>query len=338
MSSVSTLSPKINTHDIKVPNVFPLIRLGLCCINTTLRQSGIYCSRTCIRRTFTIERALELARLNISDIVKLIKWNFQNKIYCLRLSSDIFPHITDPETPQYTIDSLRTLLTEIGDLSKIYHQRLLFHPSQFNQVGTPNPKVYLSTCRDLSHQADLLDAMNVDHNGILIVHGGGVFGSKIDTIERWIKQFYQLPFHVQRRLAIENCERMNSIEDCLLIARACRIPVIFDFHHYQCWTSLYGQQPRTFKEVFTYILDTWTVHTAKFYGSYKTTGYVIRPIFHISEQAPDKSFGAHSDYIDVIPQELFDVVKQFNISVDLEVEAKAKELAIIRLKLRYPGL
>ncbi len=41
------------------------IELGLCCINTVLRKQKIYCSRTCIRRTFTVKKAKELALQNI---------------------------------------------------------------------------------------------------------------------------------------------------------------------------------------------------------------------------------------------------------------------------------
>lgn len=73
------------------------ISLGLCCINTHLRSQKppIFCSRTCIRRTYSVERAKSLALQNIQDIIPMIEWNEKNKIRCFRLSSNIFPHFTD---------------------------------------------------------------------------------------------------------------------------------------------------------------------------------------------------------------------------------------------------
>ncbi len=38
----------------------PTIHLGLCCINNTLRKNRIFNSRTCIRRTYTVEKAKEI--------------------------------------------------------------------------------------------------------------------------------------------------------------------------------------------------------------------------------------------------------------------------------------
>ena len=49
--------------------------------------------------------------------------------------------------------------------------------------------------------------MNLDKNSVIVIHGGGVYGDKMVTIERWCKQFYDLPQNVQQRLVIENCEK-----------------------------------------------------------------------------------------------------------------------------------
>ena len=62
------------------------------------------------------------------------------------------------------------------------------------------------------------------------------------------------------------------------------------------------------------------------------------PVMHISEQAPDKRIGAHSDYIEKIPQYMLDLPEQFNCSLNIEVEAKMKEKAIKHLKDNYPHL
>ena len=93
------------------------IRLGLCCINTQLRSQKppIFCSRTMIRKNFTVEKAQNLALQNLEDLCTMISWNAKNKISLFRISSDIFPHFTDRETESYTIDFARSILKRAGD-------------------------------------------------------------------------------------------------------------------------------------------------------------------------------------------------------------------------------
>jgi len=251
----------------------------------------------------------------------MIEWNEAHNIKCLRISSDLFPHFTDSETPKYTIDEARPLLKKVGDLANQLGHRIVMHPGQYNQVGAENPAVFQKTIEDLTYQADILDAMGIDHNGVLIVHGGGVYKSKELTKSRWVQQFSQLPDHVKKRLVIENCERNYSTEDCLELATLCQIPVVFDFHHYHCWSIIYGSHTqRSIDDLMPEIIKTWKGR---------------RLLMHVSEQDPTKKIGAHSDYIESIPDELFAAIKKYNIDVDLEIEAKMKEQAILRLYKKY---
>lgn len=302
------------------------LRLGLCCLNTVLRNQKptIFCSRTCNRKNFTVELAQHKALQNVLDIIKLIEWNEVHNIKCLRLSSELFPHFTDPLTIPYTIDFARPFLKMAGDLANQLGHRIVMHPGQYNQVGAENPAVFKKTIQDLKHHADILDAMGIDDNGVLIVHGGGVYKSKEKTKLRWIEQFQQLPENVKKRLVIENCERNYSTEDCLEIAQKCQIPVVFDFHHYACWSLIYGAQTqKSIDQLMPEIIQTWGHR---------------RLLMHVSEQADNKKIGAHSDYIEQLPQQLFDKILQYNVAIDLEIEAKMKEQAILRLYQKYPQI
>jgi UV DNA damage endonuclease len=264
--------------------------------------------------------AQQKARQNILDLIQLIKWNHQHQIHCLRISSDLFPHFTDDQTEPYTIDFARPLLKKVGDLINRYQQRIIMHPGQFNQVGSPHAHVYAKTVADLSHHVDILNAMDIDQNGVIIVHIGGTYQSKKQTIKRWIEQFHMLPDPVKQRLVIENCERNYSIADCLQISHMCggQIPVVFDFHHYACWKG--PQAP--ISEMMGEILETWQ----------RTNKQVV---MHLSEQNPTKKLGAHSDYIEHIPDEIFEAIIKYKINIDLEIEAKMKEQAILKLYRKY---
>ena len=311
------------------PNIYrSKLRLGLCCINTVLRaqKPPVFCSRSCIRKTFTIENAKQKATENVKDISKMIKWNEKNNIKCLRLSSDMFPHFTDTETEKYTIDFAKDELKRAGDLAKSLGHRIVMHPGQYNQVGAIKTNVFEKTCEELSHHANILDAMGIDNNGVLIVHGGGTYGDKKASKRRWIEQFSDLPKNVQDRLVIENCERQYSTRDCLKIAKKCKIPVVFDFHHYHCYSKIYPESPQKS------ILDL----APKIIKSWKRSGD-RHILMHVSEQGCGK-IGHHSDYIENLPSELLEIIKIYDVNIDLEIEAKMKEQAIFKLYNKYPEI
>ncbi len=308
-----------------------MIRLGLCCLNTELREKNIFSSRTMIRKNFSVKKAHELALKNIEDIGKMAKWNHENNIHVFRISSDIFPHFTDDETEPYTIDFALDALKKAGDLCKTYGQRITMHPGQYNQVGAKDKRVFRNTINDLKMHADILDAMGMDKDSVLCVHGGGVYGNKKETIDRWIKQFKDLPQNVQSRLAIENCERCYSIVDCLEIAEACSIPLIFDCHHYDCYNISSEQKDEIdmidmidIDDYMDRIVDTWDKRG-------------IRPLFHVSQQRDGARLGTHSDFIEKLPEYYLSFPERYG-NLDIEIEAKLKEQAIFKLYKIYPFL
>ena len=140
-----------------------------------------------------------------------------------------------------------------------------------------------------------------------------------------IEQYFLLPQNVRNRLVIEHCERCFSVYDCLEISKRVKerggdLPVVFDTHHFSCYAKLHpdidsGLASDAIREV----LKTW--------GN-------KRPLFHISNQGEGR-IGHHSDYIEHFPKYLFNLA-QMGIEFDLEVEAKMKEKAILKLYQMYP--
>lgn len=306
------------------------IQLGLCCLNITMREQkpSVFSSRKMIIRTVK-EKGINVLKekiiQNLKDTLKLIEWNEQNGIKVFRLSSELFPHKTNPKVQDYDYDFALDLLKQIGELARKYNQRITFHPGQYNVVGTPDEKAFNHTIEDLKYHADLLDFMGMDESSVMVVHGGGVYGNKEKTKERWCKQFYMLPDNVQKRLVLENCERCFSIKDCLDISKRINIPVVFDTHHFECYKKLHPQE--TFKPAGFYmlfIINTWRRRN-------------IKPKFHVSEQGSGRC-GHHSDYIETIPNYLLKIPEKYGINIDIMIEAKMKEKAIFKLYNKYPFL
>lgn len=314
----------------KTMSVNKPIQLGLCCLNTELRERKppVFASRKMIIRSIEekgIDTLKEKILQNLRDVITMMHWNEENGIKLFRLSSELFPHKSNPKVEDYSFAFAEKILGEIGNLSKKFNQRLTFHPGQYNVVGTPNEASFHQTCVDLKYHADVLDLMGLDKNSVMVVHGGGMYGDKTKTIERWCEQFHKLPENVQSRLVLENCEKCFSVEDCLYISKKVNIPVVFDTHHYTCYNLLHPDEYLSPAEFYIEdILNTWKKRS-------------IKPKFHISEQGSGR-IGHHSDFIEEIPHYLLEIPEKYGIEIDIMVEAKAKERAIAKLYEKYPYL
>ena len=306
------------------------IQLGLCCTNTILssQKPPIMPSRSVILKTLEtkgFEPLKEKIIQNLKDTLVMMDWNEQNGIKVFRLSSELFPHYSNAKANKYEIDFALDLLKQIGEKSKKYNQRITFHPGQYNVIGTNNKDTFQHTIDDLKYHCDILDIMELDHNSVVVIHGGGVYGDKKKTIERWCKQFYDLPENVQKRLVLENCEKNFSIEDCLEVSEKVNIPVVFDTHHFECYKLLHKEEKFNPPDEYMHaVLETWWRRN-------------IKPKFHVSEQGSGK-IGHHSDFIEEIPDYLLEIPEKFGCDIDIMIEAKLKEQAIFKLYEKYTFL
>ena len=306
------------------------IQLGLCCLNTEMRaqKPPVFSSRKMIIRKIEedgIYALKEKILQNLRDTLTLMDWNEKHGIKVFRLSSEIFPHKSNKKVEDYDFEFAKELLKEIGDKSRILNQRLTFHPGQYNVIGTPTRESFIQTIRDLSYHAEVLDLMGMDQNSVLVIHGGGVYKDKQATIERWCSQFMEMPEFVRRRVVLENCEKNFSIEDCLIVSERVNIPVVFDTHHYDCYNKLHPTEKlKPPNEYIESILNTWKRRN-------------IKPKFHVSEQGSGKC-GHHSDFVETIPDYLLEIPTKYNTHIDIMIEAKMKEQAIMKLYKKYPFL
>tara|TARA_B000000437_G_scaffold207320_1_gene174818 strand:- start:690 stop:1643 length:954 start_codon:yes stop_codon:yes gene_type:complete len=306
------------------------IQLGLCCLNINLRDKkpSVFSSRRVILKTLQdkgIDNLKNKIIKNLEDCLIMMEWNEQNGIKVFRLSSEMFPHYSNSKAPDYTLDFAIPLLKQIGDKSKLLNQRLTFHPGQYNCLGSPYYNVIQHTIIDLKYHADVLDLMELDNNSVMVIHGGGIYGDKDKTIDRWCENYNKLPDNIKNRLVLENCEKIFSIKDCIKVHLKIGIPIVFDTHHYHCYIKLHPAEK--FEEPEYYIptiLNSWKNKN-------------IKPKFHISEQGSGR-IGHHSDYIETIPDYLLNIPEKYSTNIDIMIEAKMKEKAIFKLYEKYPYL
>ena len=290
---------------------------GYCCINMTLKKErGVYIGRSMIKRTFAergIKYAGELAEANIRDMIEIIKWNEQKGLKMYRMSSDMFPWMSEYELkdlPNYK--KICTLLRGAGNLAAKYGQRLTFHPGPFNVLASLNPNVVKKTVRELNQHAEVMDLMGLPKTpyAAMNIHLNTTQGGKEEAMQRFVDNFYELSSSAKKRLVIENDdkEKQYTVEDLYKgVHNKIGIPITFDYHHHWCHPGELTQE-----EALKLASTTWgNVKQLVHFSSCKM----------IHEDATQTNKRAHSDYI-------YEFINDYGLDIDVEVEAKAKELAV----------
>ena len=113
------------------------------------------------------------------------------------------------------------------------------HPDQFVVLNSPNEKIVQNSINELTYYCRILDMMRLDETAKVQIHIGGVYGDKLEAINRFIKTYNNnlqlVDYSVKRRLVIENDDHLYSIKDCLCIHQQTGIPIVFDSFHHECF-------------------------------------------------------------------------------------------------------
>jgi UV DNA damage endonuclease len=289
---------------------------GYCCINMTLADQGIKIGRSMVKKTFEargLEYAGELAEANLRDMIKIIEWNEQNGVKLYRMSSDMFPWMSEYELEDLpNFEAIRTLLEEAGQLAVKYGQRLTFHPGPFSVLASTNEKVVTKTIKDLNQHGEIMDLMCLPRTpyAAINIHVNTTAPNKKDAMTRFCANFWLLDPSVRTRLVVENDdkEKQYAVEDLHeTIYAKIGIPITFDYHHHWCHPGELSQE-----EALKLAATTWRAGVKQLvhFSSCKT----------IHEDASQTNKRAHADYI-------YEYIDDYGLDLDVEIEAKAKELA-----------
>ena len=301
-------------------------RLGYCCINTELWSQGISANRTMIKRTFQakgLPYVSEKVLHNVRSLVEIIKWNHVHGIHVYRMSSDMFPWMSEYEIkdlPDY--QKIKTILLGCGNLVRKYDMRISYHPGPFNVLGSPNDTLVQKTIKELNQHAEIMDMMGLEQSNYypINIHCNGVYGDKVATMQRWSDNYQKLSPSAQARLVVENDDKasMYSVQDLYDgIHQHCGVPITFDYHHHR-----FNQGGLSEEDAFLLAASTW--------GD-------CRPLFHYSScrktfEDADCKAQAHADY-------LYEKIKTYgDFPVDIETETKLKEKALLKYRREYDKL
>jgi len=296
-----------------------MLRFGLCCIFV---HQPIQFRQTTAKTLLRLSRDEQLHKLsalclhNVQSLVKALKFATGEGIMAFRILSPLFPRYTHPEVG-YTLselpeaDEIEEVLGSINDFRAAQDIRLSFHPDQFNVLSSPNQLVVNNTLRELEYQGMVAELVGAE---VITLHAGGSYGDKKTALERLQGTFGLLSERVRSRLALENDDVSFTPADLLPVCAELGIPFVYDVHHHRCLPDNLSVDEAT-KECATL---------------WQRLGR--EPYFHLSSPKNGWRQGSprpHADYID--PQDFPAVWLPMDATVD--IEAKAKELAVLRLKM-----
>jgi UV DNA damage endonuclease len=290
------------------------LRLGLCCQFASEPIKFRTTTVTAMLRlgqTQRLERLAELCRINADALMAALQFCAVHGIGAFRINSQILPVKTHPmagyemgELPGSA--DLVARFRQCGEFARQHHLRLSFHPDQFVVLNSPNPKTLEHSLAELAYQAEVAEWVGAD---TLNVHGGGAYGDKLGALRTLRQSIERLPEPVRSRLTLENDDTIYTPVDLLPVCADTGVPLVYDVHHHRC------------------LPDGLSVAEAT---EQARTTWKTEPLFHLSSPLegwdgpkPER----HHDYIDVadFPREWL------GWPLTVEVEAKAKELAVAKL-------
>lgn len=280
-------------------------------------------------------------KVSLEYIDVILDYLVAKNISMYRMSSDIAPYATHPDMPEFhqMVSESREELAFIGRRAKALDIRLSFHPSQFVVLNSPDPEIVRKSIWDLVSQAEMLDYMELGPEAVMVIHVGGAYGDIPTSRQRWVDTWATLPEPVRRRLVLEHDDLRFSAADVLWIHEHTGVRLIFDHQHFWCLNPERADLVGTVEA----ILATWPAgQQPKIHFSSPRTELREQILVEkatrkkIVKLVPPLMTG-HADYCN--PFEFATFMRNIDhLDFDVMLEAKAKDLALIRLRsdiLRY---
>ena len=295
------------------------LRLGLCCQFVEQPIKFRVTTATALQRLPRHEqlaRLGELASHNADSLLVALKFCAAHGIGSFRILSPILPLKTHPvvgyrveELP--VADEIVVAFRRCGAFAREHGLRTGFHPDQFVVLNSPDETIVARSLTDIESQAEIAEWTNAD---TVNIHGGGAYGDKRAALETFRRNLARLSPRARARLTVENDDKVFTPADLLPLCRAEGVPLVYDAHHHRCHRDDFSVEEATQEAV-----RTWGGR---------------EPLFHISSPLegwhglkPER----HHDYID--PNDFPECWLDLRLTV--EVEAKAKELAVLKLRERW---
>ncbi|MGD9676758.1 MAG: UV DNA damage repair endonuclease UvsE [Vulcanibacillus sp.] len=269
--------------------------------------------KTCRLNNVSSMKLTELITYNISSLSNSIDYNIENNIKLFRISSDLIPFGSSDVNKVKWWEIFQQELLSIGKKIKNNNMRVSLHPGQYTVLNSNNKEIVKRAINDLLYHTRILDSLGLNQEHKIILHIGGAYGDKPQSIQRFIENYQSLSDNVKKRLVIENDDKIYNIEEVIEIGMKNNIPVVFDNLHNLINPS---EQELTEIDWINKCKTTWK----------KQDG--LQKI-HYSQQSETKKLGSHSEYIGI--NEFLNFYKMIDRDdIDIMLEVKDKNLSCVK--------
>jgi UV DNA damage endonuclease len=273
-------------------------------------------------------------RKSLEYLRRVFEYLDRHDIRMYRMATALAPYASHPELPQFhrQVDECEAELAEVGAVARALDIRLSSHPGQYTVLNSESPDVQAAAVAELEVQAALFDAMGLGPEAVVVLHVGGAGGGHAAAADRFLAGFEQLSETARSRLVLENDDRVFGLGKALTVAERAGVPLVFDIHHHRC----HDPDGIDDREALELALRGWPAGiTPKVHFS--------SPRLDMSEKRervgrrvertpvlPDPRL--HADLIDPAAFEAFLRHPARGLSFDVMLEAKGKDLALLRLR------
>jgi UV DNA damage endonuclease len=245
-----------------------------------------------------------------------------------RLAGSTIPYGTHPDLPDLDyrrqLDEAAEAVAALGAKARRLGLRLSTHPGQYTVLNAVDEEIARKAALDLEQDAALLDALGLGPEAAVVVHVGGVYGDRSAGLDRWARRYEGLSESARRRLAVEHDETCFDAADVLELHRRTGVRVVFDLHHHRC-------NPGRLEagEALAAACATWGAVRPKAHLSSPRTE--LRSVGRGRDARPKPPLlDQHADF--ATPWDLAALVGRAPGPIDVVVEAKAKDLAVLWLR------
>ena len=273
-------------------------------------------------------------RHSLAALDAILAYCERHGIGMYRMTAALAPYATHPDLPQFhrQVEECREALAATGARARAAGVRLSTHPSQYIVLNSEDPDVRAAAARDVEVQAALLDAMELGPEAVCVLHVGGAAGGTGSALDRFEAGLATLSERARERLVIENDDRTFGLCHVLTLHGRTGLRVVWDILHHHC----HDPDDIPDREALELALSTWPdgVRPKIHYSTPKTAMEERRRRVgrRVERSWMLPQLRAHADLIDPIGFEHFVRETAAGLDFDAMLEAKAKDLALLRLR------
>jgi UV DNA damage endonuclease len=272
--------------------------------------------------------------VSLDRLEAILRYAAAHDIDMYRMPTGLAPYASHPDLTQFRDQPARFAqrLAAVGALAHELDIRLSSHPGQYTVLNSEDARVQALAVEELEVQAELFDHMGLGDEAVVVLHVGGAAGGHAAALDRFCAGFAMLSEAARARLVIENDDRTFGLRDVLALSERVGRPVVWDVLHHHC------NDPDRIpdREALQLALATWPAGvTPKMHYSTPKTALeeqVKKVGRRVERRLVLPQLRAHADMIDPIGFEHFVTETTAGLDVDVMLEAKGKDLALLALR------